>query len=286
MVDGQIGMFKLPHRISGNAVFGAAGGSLTVQNLQPEMRDHGTIVELPETRLFDLSLAPVTLTSNEYFSASFNLAGEGIGSGGPYVYPHNVSASLEHRGSHVNLTFVSSLNATSVLVKVYKHGSLVGQTLAPLPVVGSFAAKGNGAGPPLAGITAAVGNSNAPVSLTLSLDRLQTFTAANGSEFRGNLIRLEPQSTDKLFSINGAGIFTTHSFFTIRDEQIALVPPRLSIAEDETEATLSWPVQNHPFALEAASSLDGPFGAVTNEPVELPLESTATRFFRLRLNEQ
>ena len=294
MLDAQLGMFKLPHRIAGSSVFGAADGALTIQNLQSEPPDHGVIIELNRASFFDLSLAPVSLISNQYFAVYLSLDSQGIGSGGePFPFTHNASASLEHSGSDVDLRLAGSLDGANTLVKVYKHGTLVGEVLAPFNAPGRFSVRGNGSGPRLVGFNAVAGTSNAPISITLSFDRLYTFTAANGQELRGNLIRLAPQTDAIVSSINKVGLQTSHPAFTIRDEQFVPAPPPLSIAQTEASATLRWPLQNQPFALEAAASVEGPFTAVTNEPLvldnalslPLPLED-ATRFFRLRLNER
>jgi hypothetical protein len=57
---------------------------------------------------------------------------------------------------------------------------------------------------------------------------------------------------------------------------------------------VSWPRQHRPFVLESASSLTGTFTTVTNDlawqdgvlALQLPLQGDATRFFRLRLNDE
>jgi hypothetical protein len=298
MIDGQIGMFKLPHRISGKSVFGAADGKLTIARLQRDevQPDHGTVIELNASRLFDVSLEPVTLSSNEYFAVYLVIGAQEMSSVGPYVYYPAITASLAHRGSRVELsTYLDSVQAASVLVKVYKHGSLVGQAVAPPNSVGSFSAKSGGSGPRLIGFSASLGiGSNSSLGLTLSLDRLHTFIATTGAEFRGDLIRLEPQTDVRMLFLETSALQTTRPSFTIKDERAAILPPQLDIVASATNALLVWAAPNHPFALESAPSLDGPFTIVTNEPVivdgvlslPLPVGRDAARFFRLRLNEE
>jgi hypothetical protein len=177
---------------------------------------------------------------------------------------------------------------SNTLVRVYKNGAVVGQTLVNGSALGSIELKGNSETPRVAGLSAQTSGSNL-VTFTISFDRFVRLIPQSGTSLRGNLIQITIAREAPVTGFSLATLLTMAPSFTITSETIGVVPPRLNIAAGATNVVLSWSLVNQPFALESADSLLGPFVPITEEPVidangstvTLPLVS-GMRFFRLR----
>jgi len=206
-----------------------------------------------------------------------------------FSIPQSVSElRLSHAGTNLALsTDLWSQPVSSTLVRVYKNGAIVGQTLVDGSALGFIELKGNSETPRVAGLSAQT--SGNLVTFTISFDRFVRLIPQSGTSLRGNLIQITITREAPGTGFSLATLLTMTPSFTITSETIGAVPPRLNITAGATNVVLSWSLVNQPFALESAQSLLGPFALITEEPVIDASGSTVTlplisgmRFFRLR----
>jgi hypothetical protein len=289
ILGGRIGMFGLVHGLTGDSVYNAFEGRLKITSLRPELLatySHGFQVELNESRFYDLSLEPISISPNEMMQ----LFVTGQSPPPNFSIPQSVSElRLSHTGTNLALsTDLWSQPVSNALVRVYKNGAIVGQTPVDGSALGSIELKGNSETPRVAGLSAQTSGSNL-VTFTISFDRFVQLIPQSGTSLRGNLIQITITREVPVTGFSLATLLTMAPSFTITSETIGVVPPRLNIAASVTNAVLSWSLVNQPFALESAESLLGPFALITEEPVIGASGSTVTlplvsgmRFFRLR----
>ena len=296
MVDGRFPFGGLANKITGPSVFVPSNGTLTVRHYRREpgtTNCHGVIVALPRAQLFQMETLPITLNSNEFVEMLVTATARCAEEDGTAIACSLMEPiiQLTHRETHLELTGYLGV-ATNALAKVYRYGQLVGEALVRPDVLGTIVLPSNGA--PLVAWSVAAGGSNAPVSVTLGFAEPIAFRAAGGPELTGDLLRVIPGTSNRVQSLSHATFRTARETFTITGEHISLAAPPLAITTVGTNATVSWTRLHHPFMLESAASLNGTFARITNAPaledgvlaLQVPLHGDATRFFRLRGNDQ
>jgi len=266
----------------------------------------GVLVELDEAARFDVNLAPLAI-ANPF--ASLTVSGAGADIDDEDIEGENdgsfAQAIIREANGKLLLSFFfspvyfqsgdSPTNPPLLQLKVFRNGSLVGSNVATNHLLAGMLGGGRqGQFPEIIGCGIVTGGSNGVPHFALTLRHQAIFTAMDGTALRGNHIRIEPigpaTNVPPLVSFS-LGTFGVPAF-TITGERSILAPPPLSITPARDSLEISWPSVNQPFAVESALSLSGPFSAVTNDVqfidnrlcLTLPVESTGSRFFRLRLS--
>jgi len=303
-LDERLGVFHRAHKALGPVILDAANRRLMVRRAQERSQDFsGVLIETKETSRFDVDLEPLNLDTN---NAAFHLFGTASSDDGPDLFAY---AELKHSHGVLELfaqfpppdsggsNALASPSPPLVQVKVYNNGRLAGVSMGTNgSVVGTLSLPGRSEVPQIVGCGVEIGSSNAPPCIAISLNSRAVFNAADGTEFRGNHLRI--MGPAPLMNVQGMESFTLGVLdlpsFTITGERSVLARPALSIACLTNTIALTWPNLNLPFVLEAAASLPGSFSPVTNEVelienenrVMLPVDPTSNRFFRLRLSSE
>ena len=293
-LDERLGVFARPHKALGPVTMNAARGQLTIAGFTNLAELFGgVLVELHEAARFDVNLAPLEL-ANPFASLTISAAGADIDD------DSFAQAIIREADGKLLLSFSFSpvyfqSDYSLLQLKVFRNGSLVGSNVATNHLLAGLLGAGRqGQLPEIIGCGIVTGASNLVPHFALTLRHQAIFTAMDGTALRGNHIRIEPigpaTNVPPLVSFN-LGTFGVPAF-TITGERSVLAPPPLSISPTEDSLELSWPAVNQPFMVESAPSLSGPFSAVTNDVqfvdnklcLTLPVDSTSSRFFRLRLS--
>lgn len=303
IVNAKLGMFKRPHQALGSAVFTAAAGKLTVSKRTDggEVNEFaGTMVEMRDSFDLDIDLQPLLLDTN---GASFQLFASGIIDGGVQMLGFfgitNQNQGLELSADFSQLYY--SLDPTNLqphvlLITVYTNGTMAG-TITNSPAERVLTIRRVAAGEPSIPAIIACGSgidSNSIPSFLCTLDQESTFTDGAGPILRGNQFRIAPISPEResgLISTFSLGVLNVPSFTIVGETSES--QPLLSIARSADTVVLSWPIQKQPFILESTASFGTTFSIVTNDVafsegrnvVTIPLDTTGSRFFRLRFTE-
>jgi hypothetical protein len=298
--DERLGVFRHAHQSLGRVTMTAVNRRLTIAVLPGEVDPFGgVLVELDPASRFDANLQPLELANT---NSTFFVSGSGplltdLEDSNAYAEAriHNDDGVLELSAHFSSEYFVYDTSPELLQVKVYRNGSLAGSAIVTnRTIVGSLTSRTEGKVPEIISGGIFTGSPNSPGYSALSFRHLMIFTATDGTVLRGNHIRIEPTAhgtnaiTITAFSIGTFGV----PAFTITAEAAIVAPPRMSVLTASSNVELAWPVVNQPFILEAASTLSGPFSAVTNDVeliddkncLKLPVESAGSRFFRLRLS--
>jgi hypothetical protein len=304
-LDERLGVFARPHKALGPVTMNAARGQLTMAGFTNLAEFFGgVLVELDEAARFDVNLAPLAI-ANPF--ASLTVSGAGADIDDEDIEGENdgsfAQAIIREDDGKLLLSFFfspvylqsgySPTNPPLLQLKVFRNGALVGSTVATNHLLAGTL-RGPGQLPEIIACGLVTGGSNLAPHFAFTLRRQAIFSAMDGTELRGNHVRVEPigpaTNVPPLVSFS-LGTFGVPAF-TITGERSVLAPPPLRISPTEDSLELSWPTVNQPFMVESAGSLSGPFSAVTNDVqfidskvcITLPVEPASSRFFRLRLS--
>ena len=289
IVEELLGMFGHRHRISGNGLFAAANGQLTIKGEGESF--FGTGIEFDRTQHFEADLLPIDLT---YGDGRLHIAAQSASFSGLQI-----SHETNHLQIHADLAGGWNPDgsnvppfAASVEVKVFRNGLLAGSCLAPnSSVVGHLASSNQP--PRIIGCMATVSSNTAP-TIAFSVDQLAPFVCTNGNEIWGTHFQISPVNPEfmpaDVVQMNLNLAVNETSAFTITGERSQSAQPRLSMISNGGDIVLSWPDNTRLYRLESSPTLPNGFTAVAGEPdfinnrnqIVLPRDSTGSRFFRLR----
>ena len=296
--DEWLGVFNRPHRAVGQVLLTAVNDRLTVTALKPSPEGfNGVTIGANKAAHLEVDFLPVDLSAEnaavrilplgftQYEIAdevlAENLFVEGI--------IQNTNDALQ-----VSIDFSPLLSADTgidhrIRVTAFKNGVAVGSlTGSTSAITGSLTYKND----KLPRITSCTLESGADVSIGIGLDQVATFTASDGTQFRGNHFRFAPVAP--FLVVGTLSRLSLHTFdvesLTITDERSTPFAPRMNIVSDAQQVVLSWRDNTRLFAVESGESLSGPFTTITNEvefvddrnTFAVPVQQSGPRFFRLR----
>jgi hypothetical protein len=287
-IDERLGMFGLPHRALGEALFLAAGNKLTLANCADAGTD-GVMIELRNAAAFRVQFEPVSLETN---GALFHVSASPTYD---YYYPQDSANFLGPLGidnaSGEKLLRVDA--GWQVQVEVFDGETRVGGFV---PEHGGYVG-GLGTNQLVivaAGASGAAGDQMA--ALYLQLREPATLTNAQVS-LRGDRLRISP-----IYATNDVGTFVSFQVlacgvapFTITNE-LASPSPRLelAIAPAGTNVVVSWPAYASRYSFLETIGLLSSEGHWSNAigqnlpsirsrtALAIPLQHEQNAFFRLR----
>ena len=281
--DERPGVFGRPHRVLGAALIEPALARLPLTRMAQAYpgEGFGVLAELRGDRQLNLGLEPLAL-SNASAQLSFSLSG---------------AAELHFRSSTNSLAVYpvfSGFDGYQPLnVFAYRQGILQGTASGTnFQTIGWIAVPDTNEWPRIIGCGGSA-QTNSDLAASFSLDRVVTFTGADGTELHGDYFRIAATNAKTYFTADASATLsaTDVSAFAITSEDATFLPPPLSIARQGAEYIISWPARNLPLVLESSPTLGQTFVPVEADVtfqdgryrVGVPAAEQGNRFFRLRL---